>query len=57
VFGGISSYLVADMRASYKIDKNWTFAAGVNNIGNYKYYVSPHPYPQRTFLAELNYRY
>ena len=57
VFGGISSYLVADLRASYKIDKNWTFAAGVNNIGNYKYYVSPHPYPQRTFLAELNYRY
>jgi iron complex outermembrane receptor protein len=57
VFGGISSYLVADVRFNYNIDKNWSLAAGIDNIGNYKYYVNPHPYPGRTFLTELRYKY
>jgi iron complex outermembrane recepter protein len=57
VFGGISSYLVADVRATYKLDKNWTLAAGIDNIGDYKYYVNPHPYPDRTYLVELRYDY
>lgn len=57
VFGGISSYLVADARLTYKVKENWTIAAGVDNIGDYKYYVSPHPYPQRTFFAEMRYDY
>ena len=57
VFGGISSYLVADARLTYKVKDNWTIAAGVDNIGDYKYYVSPHPYPQRTFFAEMRYDY
>ena len=57
VFGGISSYLVGDVRFNYNIDKHWTLAAGIDNIGNYKYYVNPHPYPGRTFLTELRYKY
>jgi iron complex outermembrane receptor protein len=57
VYGGISSYLVADARINYRLDQQWTVAAGIDNIGNYKYYVSPHPYPQRTFFAELRYDY
>ncbi|MGB8277217.1 MAG: TonB-dependent receptor [Methylovirgula sp.] len=56
-YGGISSYLVADARLTYKMSKNWSMAFGIDNIGNYKYYVSPHPYPQRTLFAEMRYDY
>ena len=42
---------------TYKVQKNWTVAFGVDNIGDYKYYVSPHPYPQRTFFGEMRYDY
>jgi iron complex outermembrane receptor protein len=26
---------------------------GINNIGNFKYYVNPNPYPQRTLFASV----
>lgn len=56
-YGGISSYIVADARVTYKMTPNWSMAFGVDNVGSYKYYVSPHPYPQRTLFAELRYDY
>lgn len=56
-YGSISQYTVIDMKASYHIDRQWTAALGVDNLGNYKYFVSPHPYPQLTGFAELRYDY
>jgi iron complex outermembrane recepter protein len=48
VYGAISAYLVGDVRVTHKIRDGITLVAGVDNIGDFKYYVSPHPYPQTT---------
>lgn len=57
VYGAVSSYTVVDGKVVYKVDKQWTASLGINNIGNYKYYVNPNPYPQRTVFAGLKYDY
>lgn len=54
---GVSSYRVFDAKALYRVAKQWTASLGVNNIGDYKYYVQPNPYPQRTFFANLKFDY
>ncbi len=56
-YGGASSFLVADAKVVYKFAKQWSAALGVDNIGNYKAYISPHPYPQRTVFANLKWDY
>lgn len=50
-----SAYLFFDMKANYKFEKNWTATFGIDNIGRYKAYVDPNPYPQRTFFAGIKY--
>ena len=55
-YGGISRYSVFDVKASYRIDEHLTASAGIDNLGNEKYYVS-HPYPQRTAFLGLSYDY
>lgn len=52
-FGGISSYFVTDVRATHKIGNGVTIAAGIDNINDCKYYVSPHPYPQTTAFLQM----
>ncbi|MBK0394836.1 TonB-dependent receptor [Ramlibacter algicola] len=49
---GVSRFFVADLRAQWKIDKTFTVAAGIDNVGNATYW-NFHPYPQRTCVAEL----
>jgi iron complex outermembrane receptor protein len=51
-YQGFEGYLVADARASFRIGRSWRVAFGVENIGNDKYYIF-HPFPQRTFTAEV----
>ncbi len=53
-YTGVSSFLVADVRVQYRIDKRWKASAGIDNIGNRSYWAF-HPYTQRTFNAELRY--
>ncbi|MFZ6799548.1 TonB-dependent receptor [Undibacterium sp. Di24W] len=53
---GFSSFLVADLRVRYKLDKQWTAAVGVNNLNNKKYWAF-HPYTQRSVVAELKFDY
>ena len=43
------------MKARYRLEPNWWLSVGVNNIGRWKAYVNPNPYPQRTFFIALNY--
>ncbi|HWI86721.1 MAG TPA: TonB-dependent receptor [Sphingomonas sp.] len=52
---GFEDYLVADVRAVVKLTGNWSLAAGVDNFTNRKYYLF-HPFPQRTFVAEANWK-
>ncbi|WP_088280512.1 TonB-dependent receptor [Ideonella sp. A 288] len=55
VYGAVSHYSVFDAKLSYKLGPQWTTSLGVNNLGNFKYYVNPNPYPQRTWFASLRY--
>lgn len=55
VYGAVSKYSVIDTKVLYKVDRHWTAAFGINNLGNYKYFVNPNPYPERTFFASLKY--
>ncbi|ALK99474.1 TonB-dependent receptor [Massilia sp. WF1] len=51
-YQGASRYFTTDLRLSYRIDRHWTAALGIDNLNNYKYW-NFHPYPQRTWVAEL----
>jgi iron complex outermembrane receptor protein len=57
VYGAVSKYTVIDTKLLYKVDKHWTAAVGINNLANYKYFVNPNPYPERTYFASLKYDY
>lgn len=49
---GVSRFFVVDLRAVWKIDKTFTAAFGIDNLNNDKYW-NFHPYPQRSYTAEL----
>jgi len=51
-YTGVSSFFVTDVRARYKIAKEWTASLGIDNLNNEKYWAF-HPYTQRTYVAEL----
>jgi iron complex outermembrane receptor protein len=51
---GFSRFFVVDARVRYQIDKQWSAAFGIDNLNNYQYWAF-HPYPQRTFMAELKF--
>ncbi|MFM9834486.1 MAG: TonB-dependent receptor [Methylophilaceae bacterium] len=53
----VSRYAVFDTKLVYRPTDRWTASFGINNIGNYKYYVNPNPYPQRQFFAGLKFDY
>ena len=55
-YQGFEGYFVVDARATYKIDRHWSAAIGVDNLNNRDYFVF-HPFPQRSVLAELRYVY
>lgn len=49
---GVSKFFVVDIRAQWKIDKTFTAAFGIDNLNNRQYW-NFHPYPQRSYVAEL----
>jgi iron complex outermembrane receptor protein len=53
-YQGTSKYFTTDVRVRYQVNKQWSAAVGVDNLNNYQYW-NFHPYPQRTFMAELNF--
>ena len=55
-YTGTSKFFVVDARVRYKLDKHWSAAVGVDNLNNYEYW-NFHPYPKRTYIAELNWDY
>ncbi len=57
VYGAVSHYSVVDARLLYKLDKQWSAAIGMNNVGSFRYFVNPNPYPQRTLFASVKFDY
>ena len=55
VYGAVSHYSVFDAKLLYRLSTQWSASLGVNNLGNFKYYVNPNPYPQRTWFAGLKF--
>ncbi|KQP22729.1 TonB-dependent receptor [Pseudorhodoferax sp. Leaf267] len=51
---GASRYLTLDLRLRWQIDKQWSAAFGIDNLNNQQYWAF-HPYPQRTYSAELKF--
>jgi iron complex outermembrane recepter protein len=49
---GVSKYFTVDVRARYQVNRNVAVAFGIDNLNNYKYW-NFHPYPQRTYSAEI----
>ena len=57
VYGAVSHYSVFDTKVNYMVSKHWAVSLGINNLGDFKYYVNPNPYPQRTYYASVKYDY
>jgi len=51
---GFSKFFVVDARIRYRIDRQWSASFGIDNLNNNKYWAF-HPYPQRTYVAELKF--
>lgn len=52
---GFYQYLVVDVRASFAVTPRYAFAIGIDNLNNDKYFLF-HPFPQRSFSAEVTAR-
>jgi iron complex outermembrane receptor protein len=46
-----TTHLAAALR--YQIARQWSAAFGIDNLNNYRYWDF-HPYPQRSYTAELH---
>ena len=53
---GVSKFLTLDVRVLYRIDRQWSVALGIDNLNDYHYW-NFHPYPQRSYSAELKFDY
>lgn len=53
-YQGVSAYCTADVRLRYVVSKQWTASLGIDNVNNDAYW-NFHPYPQRSYVAELKF--
>lgn len=53
-YQGVSRYFIVDVRATWRITRQWSAALGIDNLDNDKYW-NLHPYPQRSYSAELKF--
>lgn len=53
---GMSKFFVVDTRARYDLTKQVSVGLGIDNINNEKYILF-HPFPGRTYFAELKFNY
>lgn len=52
-YGAVSSFTVADAKLRWQVARQWTASLGVDNLTSERYWVY-HPYPGRTWFAELH---
>jgi iron complex outermembrane receptor protein len=55
-YQGFESFTVIDTRVQYRVDQHWTIAAGIDNLNNRQHFLF-HPFPERSFHAEVKYGY
>jgi iron complex outermembrane receptor protein len=49
-----SKFFTTDVRLRMRVNKQWSVAAGIDNLNNYHYWAF-HPYTQRSYSAELKF--
>lgn len=49
-----SKFFTTDVRLRMRVNKQWSVAAGIDNLNNYHYWAF-HPYTQRSVNAELKF--
>ncbi len=54
-YTGFYKYFVVDLRARYAVTDHITASVGIDNVNNDKYFLY-HPFPQRSFVAELGWK-
>jgi iron complex outermembrane receptor protein len=53
-YQGVSHYFTTDLRVRWQITRQWSAAMGIDNLNNCRYW-NFHPYPQRSYNAELKF--
>ena len=53
-YQGFAEWFVMDTHANYRVSRHWSAGAGIDNLLNRKYFLF-HPFPQRTYVANLKY--
>ncbi|HWH83170.1 MAG TPA: TonB-dependent receptor [Burkholderiaceae bacterium] len=53
-YQGVSRYFTTDLRLRWRITRQWSAALGIDNLNNDRYW-NFHPYPQRSYSAELSF--
>ncbi len=56
VYQAFDSYTVVDLRLQRKVTENATVSFGIDNVGNEKYTLF-HPFPQRTYVADVRVKF
>ena len=54
-YQGFYRYVVVDLRARLRLNDHIDFALGVDNLNNDKYFLF-HPFPQRSYTAQLDWK-
>ena len=53
---GGTAYFIVDLHAKYQITKQVSAAAGIDNVNNQEVWLF-HPFPSRTYFAQIKYNY
>ncbi|MBI2771732.1 MAG: TonB-dependent receptor [Burkholderiales bacterium] len=53
-YQGVSKYFSVDLRLRWQVSKQMAAAFGIDNLNNYRFW-NFHPYPQRSYTAELKF--
>jgi iron complex outermembrane recepter protein len=53
-YQGASKYFTTDLRLRWQVARQWAVGFGIDNLNNYKYW-NFHPYPQRSYSADLKF--
>lgn len=53
---GGTAYFIVDLHAKYQITKQVSASAGIDNVNNQEVWLF-HPFPSRTYFAQLKYNY
>ena len=56
VFQAFDPFTVVDLRAQYRLSETATANFGIDNVGNAKYTLF-HPFPQRTYIADVRIKF